>query len=193
MVAPPMAPPMAPPPMAPMSAPAPRPDYSPNYPPGYGPGYAPGYGQGYQPPVAAAPLTVPPPAPEQQSPMYRPSAQPAPGNMAFRDIPGMPNMAPDSASLADEASKGDQDFSATELGLPRLTYADLGKGLSAGIAQEMESQTHGETRRALGRAGLRRVADLYRDTWRRAYSVPRRDERERGVVGGVPDRRVGLL
>ena len=144
-VSPMVAPPMAPPPMAPMSAPAPRPDYSPNYPPGYGPGYAPGYGQGYQPPVAAAPLTVPPPAPEQQSPMYRPSAQPAPGNNGVPDIPDMPNMAPGSASLADEASKGDKNFSATELGLPRLTYADLGKGLSAGIAQEMESQTHGET------------------------------------------------
>ncbi len=150
MVAPPMAPlPMAPPPMAPMSAPAPRPDYPPNYPPnyppGYGPGYAPGYGQGYQPPVAAAPLTVPPPAPEQQSPMYRPSAQPAPGNNGVPDIPGMPNMAPGSAPLADEASKGDKNFSATELGLPRLTYADLGQGLSAGIAQEMESQSRGET------------------------------------------------
>jgi hypothetical protein len=57
----------------------------------------------------------------------------------------MPNMAPGSAPLADEASKGDKNFSATELGLPRLTYADLGKGLSAGIAQEMESQSREET------------------------------------------------
>ena len=82
--------------------------------------------------------------------MYRPSAQPAPGNNGVPDIPGMPNMAPGSAPPADEASKGDKNFSATELGLPRLTYSDLGKGLSAGIAQEMDSQTRGETS---GRSG----------------------------------------
>jgi hypothetical protein len=143
MVAPSMA---APPPM-----PAPRQDGPPNYPPGYGPGYAPGYApgyQGYQAPVAgvAAPLTVPPPSPEPAAPQYRPSAQPAPLVDGIAGVQGAPpGMASGSAPLADEASKNDKNFSATELGLPRLTYADLGQGLPADVAQELESHARGET------------------------------------------------
>lgn len=123
---------------APLSAPPPRQDGAPNYPPGYGPGYAPGYaqgyGQGYQPP-AAAPLAVPPP----EASVYRPSALPAPIQ------PGMgPSMspAPSSAPLPEEASRTDRNFSATELGLPRLTQADLGQGLSADVAQQFETGAH---------------------------------------------------
>jgi hypothetical protein len=59
-----------------------------------------------------------------------------------------PGSAPGSAPLHDEAAKGDKNFSATELGLPRLTYADLGKGLSVEVAQEMESRNGGDERRS---------------------------------------------
>jgi hypothetical protein len=54
----------------------------------------------------------------------------------------MPNIAPGSAPLADETTKGDKNFSATELGLPRLTQADLGKGLSAEVARDFEPGAH---------------------------------------------------
>jgi len=146
------------PPVSPIAPMPPRqeyaPGYAPAYPPGYGPGVGQEYGQGYPAAgpgvsVAPAPLVAPRPAgfPEPQLPSYRPSAQPepfAPG------APGMPDMAslapaPGSAPLTDDASKSDKNFSATELGLPRLTYADLGQGLSAEVAQELETQTKNGT------------------------------------------------
>jgi serine/threonine protein kinase len=123
--------------------------YGQEFAPAYGQGYAPGYEQGYAPGGVAvgapptpfpAPLTVPPPAgpPEIQAPPYQPIAQPAPV------FPGLAP-APGSAPLPDEASSGDRGYSATDLGLPRLTYADLGKGLAGDVAQQLEEQTHGAT------------------------------------------------
>jgi hypothetical protein len=136
-------PPMAPPPMAPLSMPAPHQDFAPNYPPGYGPGYAQGYaqgyGQGYQAPgVVAAPLMAPP-TPEPPAPMRQPSARPAPNP----PLPGM-DPPPSSAPLPEEASRSDRNFSATELGLPRLTTADLGQGISADVSQQLETSARSD-------------------------------------------------
>jgi tRNA A-37 threonylcarbamoyl transferase component Bud32 len=143
------APPLVAPPLAPAAAPAPpRQDAALNYPPGYGPGYAQGYGQGYQAPgmagpgmagpgiggpgMGVAPLTVPPPTPEPSAPASRVSARPNPG------LPGMES-APDLEPPSSEGRRSDRNFSATELGLPRLTTADLGKGLAADVAQQLDS------------------------------------------------------
>ncbi|HEX9069291.1 MAG TPA: serine/threonine-protein kinase, partial [Ktedonobacterales bacterium] len=112
-------------------------------------------------PVDERTVRMPAPQPQFAPPMPTPMPFPGPsggqgyitGGAGGMPIPSAPPMMappnafpqPDLAPLPSEAPRDQKGFSSQELGLPRLTYADLGDGLSKDLEEQMRAEAGGSS------------------------------------------------